>query len=101
MFAGSIFSLATLTGWGMIFLQLKEKNLSGEIVLGDANIHYHKPITMQPRALCNIESLSGKFESLKRDKKCCIKLKVAILNGDEAVAEFSGVYWVLPTEKQE
>ena len=101
MFAGSIFSLATLTGWGMIFLQLKEKNLQGEIVLGDANIHYHKPITMQPRALCNIESLSGKFELLKRDKKCSIKLKVAILNGDDAVAEFSAVYWVLPPEKQE
>lgn len=101
MFAGSIFSLATLTGWGMIFLELKEKNLSGEIVLGDANIHYHKPITMQPRALCNIESLSGKFELLNRGKKCSIKLKVAILNGDEAVAEFSGVYWVLPPEKKE
>ncbi|MFT4937189.1 MAG: thioesterase domain-containing protein [Paraglaciecola sp.] len=101
MFAGSIFSLATLTGWGMIFLQLKEKNLTGEIVLGDANIHYHKPITMQPRAICNIESLSGKFELLKRNKKCCIKLKVAILNGDDAVAEFSGVYWVLPPENQD
>ncbi|MGY0585448.1 MAG: bifunctional GNAT family N-acetyltransferase/hotdog fold thioesterase, partial [Paraglaciecola chathamensis] len=63
MFAGSIFSLATLTGWGMIFLQLKQKNLAGEIVLGDGNIHYHKPITMQPRALCHVESLSGKFET--------------------------------------
>ncbi len=101
MFAGSIFSLATLTGWGMIFLQLKEKNLTGEIVLGDANIHYHKPITMQPRAISNIESLSGKFDLLSRNKKCSIKLKVAILNGDDAVAEFSGVYWVLPLEKQE
>jgi thioesterase domain-containing protein len=96
MFAGSIFSLATLTGWGMIFLQLKEKGLDGEIVLGDGNIHYHKPITMQPRALCNIESLSGKFELLDKNKKCNIKLNVAILDGDNAVAEFSGVFWVLP-----
>jgi thioesterase domain-containing protein len=96
MFAGSIFSLATLTGWGMIFLQLKEKGLDGEIVLGDGNIHYHKPITMQPRALCNIESLIGKFESLNKNKKCQIKLNVAILDGDTAVAEFSGVFWVLP-----
>ena len=39
MFAGSIFSQATLTGWGMIFLQLKQKDLKGEIVLGDGNIH--------------------------------------------------------------
>jgi len=101
MFAGSIFSLATLTGWGMIFLKLKEKGLDGEIVLGDGNIHYHKPITMQPRALCNIESLNGKFELLNKNKKCNIKLNVAILDGDNAVAEFSGVFWVLPkTETQ-
>lgn len=96
MFAGSIFSLATLTGWGMIFLQLKEKGLDGDIVLGDGNIHYHKPITMQPRALCNIESLNGKFDLLKKNKKCCIKLSVSILDGDNAVAEFSGVFWILP-----
>ncbi|WP_299080199.1 bifunctional GNAT family N-acetyltransferase/hotdog fold thioesterase [uncultured Paraglaciecola sp.] len=96
MFAGSIFSLATLTGWGMIFLQLKEKGLNGEIVLGDGNIHYHKPITMQPRALCNIESLTGKLEPLSNNKKCKINLNVAILDGDNAVAEFSGVFWVLP-----
>ena len=99
MFAGSIFSLATLTGWGMIFLQLKEKGLDGEIVLGDGNIHYHKPITMQPKALCNIESLSGKFEPLTKNKKCQIKLNVAILDENNAVAEFSGVFWVLPKKE--
>ena len=100
MFAGSIFSLATLTGWGMIFLQLKEKQVEGEIVLGDGNIHYHKPITIQPRALCHIESLSGKYDLLKKNKKCCIKLQVSILDGDNAVAEFSGVYWVLPPKEK-
>lgn len=98
MFAGSIFSLATLTGWGMIFLQLKEKGLEGEIVLGDGNIHYHKPITMQPKAVCNLESLNGKFEPLTKNKKCSFKLSVAILDGDNPVAEFSGVFWVLPQE---
>lgn len=96
MFAGSIFSLATLTGWGMIFLKLKEKGLDGEIVLGDGDIHYHKPITMQPKALCNVESLDGKFSVLERGKKCCIKLQVDILDSDNPVAEFKGVYWVLP-----
>ena len=97
MFAGSIFSLATLTGWGMIYLQLKEKGLTGDIVLGDGNIHYHKPITMQPRALCNIESLNGKFEPLLKNKKCFIKLQVAILDGETAVAEFTGLFSVLPS----
>ncbi len=96
MFAGSIFSLATLTGWGMIFLQLKERGLDGEIVLGDGNIHYHKPVTAQPRALCHIESLSGKFSYVEKRKKCRLDLLVEIKDGDVAVAEFKGVYWVLP-----
>ncbi|GLR72374.1 bifunctional GNAT family N-acetyltransferase/thioesterase [Agaribacter marinus] len=96
MFAGSIYSLATLTGWGMIFLQLKQKGLSGEIVLGDASIHYHKPITMRPRALCNIESVQTKFQILEKKKKCPVSLKVEILDNEQSVAEFSGQYWVLP-----
>lgn len=96
MFAGSIFSLATLTGWGMIFLQLKEKGLEGEIVLGDGDIHYHKPITMQPKAICNIETFNGNFDNLRKKKKNQIKLQVDILDGDNPVAEFRGVFWVLP-----
>ena len=91
MFAGSIFSLATLTGWGMIYLQLKERGLDGDIVLGDGDIHYHKPITMKPRAICNIETLSGKFKPLENDNKARFELSVAILDGDTPVAEFEGV----------
>ncbi|MFA3791519.1 YiiD C-terminal domain-containing protein [Aliiglaciecola sp. SL4] len=101
MFAGSIFSLATLTGWGMIHLKLKEKGLGGEIVLGDGDIHYHKPITMQPRALCNIESLEGRLEMLERNKKVAVKLQVDILDGESPVAEFKGVFWVLPSKGEE
>ncbi|MBF7073843.1 YiiD C-terminal domain-containing protein [Glaciecola sp. MH2013] len=98
MFAGSIFSQATLTGWGMIFLQLKQKDLQGEIVLGDGNIHYHKPVTMRPRALCNIETVKANFELLERGKKCPIELKVDIHDGDSAVAEFHGKFWVIPSK---
>lgn len=96
MFAGSIFSLATLTGWGMLHLLLKQKGLNGDIVLGDGDIHYHKPITMQPRAVCNIEAVEGKFEPLTRSKKCAFTLQIDILDGETAVAEFKGIFWVLP-----
>jgi thioesterase domain-containing protein len=99
MFAGSIFSLATLTGWGMIFLQLKQLGREGDIVLGDGNIHYHKPLTLTPRAVCNIETLSAKFSVLDKGKKCQVKLQVDIMSDNQAVAEFKGVYWVLPLKQ--
>lgn len=94
------FSLATLTGWGMIYLQLKERGLTGDIVLGDGDIHYHKPITMKPRAICNIETLSGKFKPLEKGEKARFALNVDILDGDNAVAEFEGVFWVLPEQTE-
>ncbi|NTS76950.1 YiiD C-terminal domain-containing protein [Catenovulum sp. SM1970] len=100
MFAGSIYSQATLTGWGMIFLMLKENGLEGEIVLGDGNIHYHKPITSEPKAICHSASVIGKLQALRKGRKTRIKLLVNILDGDLPVAEFEGIYVVLPSKQQ-
>ncbi|MCP3429133.1 bifunctional GNAT family N-acetyltransferase/hotdog fold thioesterase [Opacimonas viscosa] len=95
MFAGSIFSLATLTGWGMIYLQLREQGLSGDIVLGDSNIHYHKPITAQPRAIADLAHYKAAYKTLNSGKKMQVELIVKIMDGTKAVAEFTGVYWIL------
>jgi thioesterase domain-containing protein len=99
MFAGSVYSLATLTGWGMLFLLLKQKGFSGEIVLGDASIKYNKPITMEPRGICNIESVNIKHNFLERGKRCPASLRVDIYDAQQAVAKFSGQYWILPSVK--
>lgn len=96
MFAGSIFSLATLTGWGLIHLQLQQRALKGNIVLGDGQIHYHKPVTSQPRGIADLDALQGDFSQLSNKQKTRIELSVQILDGLHAVAEFNGVYWVLP-----
>jgi hypothetical protein len=56
---------------------------------------------MKPRAICNIETLSGKFKPLEKNHKARFELSVAILDGDNPVAEFEGVFWVLPPSKNE
>jgi len=99
MFAGSIYSLATLTGWGLIYLQLKRLQLQGEIVLGDGNIHYHKPVTLKPSAVAELTSLEGNFSKLEKGKKCPLKLTIEVLDDTKPVAEFVGQYWVLPPKK--
>jgi thioesterase domain-containing protein len=96
MFAGSIYSLATLTGWGMIFLELKQKGLKGEIVLGEANIQYHKPIIKKPRAICNLESLDTNFMPLQEGKKVSATLRVEVFDNEQSMATFTAHYWVLP-----
>lgn len=96
MFAGSIYSLATLTGWGLIHLQLRQRQLEGDIVLGDGNIHYHKPVTSQPRGIADLDCLKGDFNVLAEGRKARIDMSINILDKDIEVAEFTGVYWVLP-----
>ncbi|MDR6362257.1 thioesterase domain-containing protein [Klebsiella sp. SORGH_AS 1173] len=59
LFAGSLFSLATLTGWGLIWLMLRERHLGGTIILADAHIRYSQPISGRPSAIADLGSLSG------------------------------------------
>lgn len=69
VFAGSLFSLATLTGWGLIWLMLRERHLGGTIILADAHIRYSKPISGKPNAVADLGSLSGDLDRLARGKK--------------------------------
>lgn len=57
LFAGSLFSLATLTGWGLIWLMLRERHLGGTIILADAHIRYSKPISGKPHAVADLGAL--------------------------------------------
>jgi hypothetical protein len=51
---------------------------------------------MQPRAQVHFEHFQCDYAELQEGKKMQVTLKVHILDGDTAVAEFTGVYWVLP-----
>lgn len=95
MFAGSIYSLATLTCWGLLHLQLRERQLQGAVVLADGNIHYHKPITREPRAVAKLVDMNGDLSSLKSGQNARVNLKSQVFDGDKPVAEFTGQFVVL------
>jgi thioesterase domain-containing protein len=98
MFAGSVYSLATLTGWGLLHLWLKDQGHKGHIVLGDGNIHYHKPVSQQPGAIARMDDIEGDLSPLAEGKKARLKVKVEVRDGDKAVAQFNGLYVILPHE---
>ena len=100
MFAGSIYSLATLTGWGLVHLMMKEQEVEGDIVLADANIHYHKPVTELPRSVAHFENIKGDFAPLIENKKARISVQVEVLDDATAVARFDGQYVIIPKEIQ-
>ncbi|WP_105213485.1 bifunctional GNAT family N-acetyltransferase/hotdog fold thioesterase [Pseudoalteromonas sp. T1lg22] len=95
MFAGSVYSMATLAGWGGTYLALREAGKEGDIVLADANIKYLKPIKSQPRAHVDQQVCEGCFEQLESDGKASYKVPVKIYDGDTLVGEFEGRFVVI------
>lgn len=97
-FAGSLFSLATLTGWGFIWLLLRERHLDGTIILADSHIRYSDPVVGRPRAIVNLDSISGDFDRLKRRCKARVQLDVSLFGDEDKGAVFEGTYVVLPVD---
>lgn len=95
MFAGSLYTLATLTGWGLLQLQLRERDLEGSIVLAEGNINYRKPVIEEPRAVAYLNEIKGDFSPLSEGKNARLTVTVTVRDGGLAGAEFTGEYVVL------
>jgi thioesterase domain-containing protein len=101
MFAGSIYTLATLTGWGWVYLALQAKqqeqnNFRGDIVLAEANIKYHAPIKGLAYGQVVQQDVSGQFDNLLVGKKARIKLVAHVYCGEKIAATFKSSYVILP-----
>ncbi len=101
MFAGSIFSMATLAGWGFMWMLMKERGLSGEIMLVDSHIRYHQPVSERPRAVVGLDNMSGDLDRLERGRKVRVSLDIAVYSGEEVVTRFTGDYLILPKQSDE
>ena len=96
-FGGSLYSIAVLAGWSLIYSQLQNRNLKGHIVIQESNIQYIKPVTTDIEAVCKIESpeLLERFIKtyLKKDM-ARIMLNTIIQQGDTDSVRFKGRYVV-------
>ncbi|XNM52915.1 YiiD C-terminal domain-containing protein [Escherichia coli] len=98
LFAGSLFSLATLTGWGLIWLMLRERHLGGTIILADAHIRYSKPISGKPHAVADLGALSGDLRPSGARTKSTGADASRNLWRQTPGAVFEGTYIVLPAK---
>ena len=101
MFAGSIYTLATLTGWGMLYMQLKAAGLQGAQVLANANIRYLRPVSSEPEVRCELLDCSGNLMPLADGKKVRQKIRVGVYCQQQCCAEFIGHYVVIPEPSSE
>lgn len=98
MFAGSIYSLLTLTGWGLVWLQLQAAGLQGDIVLADADIRYLAPVTVDARAEVLLTEVCGDLSHLRQGRKVKQQLCVRLVEQGRILAEFHGRFAVLPVK---
>ena len=99
-FAGSLFSLCVLTGWGATWLKLRERDLIGMIVVADSRIQYRKAVTGDLVCRCVPDASAfelglAEFQSAGRLR---IDLACTIDVGDKHAVNFTGTYVVHATK---
>lgn len=94
MFAGSIYTLMTLTGWGMVWLQQRLAGVEGDIVLGKADIRYLAPVGQAPQA--RVSWPGGDLSALGAGKRAKVTLSVELYCDEQCCAQFEGTYVSLP-----
>jgi len=100
MFAGSIYTLATLTGWAWVYFKLQEAEVEGDIVLADGHIKYLAPVPSRAVAQIDVEDTEDNLAGLEEDKKARFLIKVSVKSGDRVCAQFTGKYVAIRAEKK-
>jgi thioesterase domain-containing protein len=95
-FAGSLYAVAALCGWGMTWLQLKSRHIDGNIVIADGHIHYAAPVQQEIIATCLFsgDDLETAMARLTSTGKTRFKLECVIDAHDVEAARFTGDYAV-------
>jgi thioesterase domain-containing protein len=95
-FAGSLYAVAALTGWGMTWLALKTRDLDGSIVLAEGHIEYAKAVSETIVCRCDFDALAQErqLERLRAARKTVFTLHVTIGTGNEVACRFEGRYAV-------
>ena len=99
-FAGSLYSLCTIAGWGYVFLLLRELDRSGSIVIHRSTIKYLEPVmTSEISARCSAATAgeSQYFLEMLDDKgQTKLELAVEVPGKMGPAVSFKGSYVVLP-----
>ena len=99
MFAGSIYTLATLTGWGWVYFALQNQQHEADIVLAEGNIRYMAPLAGVAYARTSVQLVKGSTEPLSHGKNARFNIEVEVCCGDNVVAIFTGLYVAMAKRK--
>lgn len=95
IFAGSLNAVATLAGWGMVWLMLREANIVAQVIIQDSAVSYTLPVTRDFTASCckpAAEQMTHFIAMLRRKGQARIALTAQIDEDSHCVVAFQGRY---------
>ena len=98
VFAGSLNAVMTLAGWGMIWMLLKELDMTGTIVIQNSASHYKRPVTRDFTAICHrpgVEQVRQFARTLHEKGRARLELEATIHEHEALVMSFQGRYVAL------
>lgn len=100
-FGGSLATLATLAGWGLLQLLLREHS-PVTVVIQESSVQYLRPVAEDLQAICAMpqaEVLEMFLRNLARKGRARIELEVLIPAGGETAVRFRGRFVALDKER--
>lgn len=97
-FGGSLSMLATVAGWAMTCLLLREEGYNASVVIQKSEIRYCAPVRSDLQLTCPLpaqETRTSFFETLERWGKARLPLRCTMEQGDEQALVFEGWYAAL------
>jgi len=95
-FAGSLFSICVLAGWGATWLALEQRGLSGAIVVADSRIRYRKAVSGEILCRCrpDLAVVEQRLSGLATSGRAALPLACTIDQDDKHAVAFDGEYVV-------
>lgn len=103
-FAGSLNAVATLAGWGTVWLALHRAGLPGAVLIQDSATHYHAPVRRDFVATADGPGAAGLerlLAAVRRHGRGRIPLRVTLAEegSPRPALEFTGRYVVVPPSR--
>jgi len=99
-FAGSLYAICALTGWGMTWLKLRSAGLAGRIVIAEGQIRYRRAVAEDIVCTCRFDPSehAAILAGVRDSGSGTLPLVCTITTGGREAVRFEGVYAVRRSE---
>jgi thioesterase domain-containing protein len=97
-FGGSLYNVAVLACWGIVYLKVGEYELDCDMVVTKGNVAYKAPVKGEIRAICHApeqEQIKAFVQEFREQGRAKIALESTIECSGNLAVEFAGQYAIL------